>query len=194
MHHPAIFAIPPLMLLDYFLTVLGARLAEPEYRKRFAFPDYELNPLFRKQIAKKRWFNPLHLAFVIVFFAACIFWYENWLGDDPFNEAILGAVLTVFSTITGSHLSNIFLFRFLNRHPQEASGQVVMSQRFILNLTRYRMLPVIFPLAVAACFVRMPFLYGAVAGASALFIAQTIWLLRERKKNDSISPSQQKVD
>jgi hypothetical protein len=62
------FLIPLLMLSDYFLTVVEARMAAKKYRQHFNFPDYELNPAFQKQIAQKRWFSPRHLTAVAIVF------------------------------------------------------------------------------------------------------------------------------
>jgi len=175
MQHPIVLIIPPLMLLDYFLTVVGARLIEGGYAKHFKFPDYEINPLFRDVIRKKKWISLKHLCFVALATTVCIYWAHAWQGYDPVSEAIFGGVLILFSTIDGFHISNILTFRWILRHPEQVSGEVFMTQRYIVHLTRCRTVAVLFPIGVAAALVPSPFLFGGVAAVLSLILGQSVW-------------------
>lgn len=186
--HPEVLLIPLLMLFDYFLTVLGARLAEHGYRRHFKFPDYELNPAFQKSIAAKKWFSPKHIIAVVLVAAYCAFWYHWWQGDDPVFEGCFGAFLTVFITVIGGHLANIWTFYFMLRYPDQVSGEVILTQRYVLHLTRSRMLMLLLPLAASAVVVRAPFLLGAVAGALALILIQTLWIWRNSRRKPRPGP------
>lgn len=64
MQHPEIFLIPLLMLADYFLTLVGAKMAEEKYRLHYKITNYELNPFWQKSVNERRWLNPRHLILV----------------------------------------------------------------------------------------------------------------------------------
>ena len=182
MRHPLVLIIPPLMLLDYFLTVLGARLREGRYAEHFKFPDYETNLMFREVIRKKKWVSLKHLCFVALAMGACIYWAHAWQGDDPISEAIFGGVLILFAMIDGFHISNILTFHWLLRRPDQVTGEVFMTQRYVVHLTRCRTLAVLFPIVVAAALVRSPFLFGGVASVFSLIVGQSFWGWRDARR------------
>jgi hypothetical protein len=70
MRHPEVFLVPVLLLLDYFLTVGGSKLAARKYSQHFKFEHYEMNPLWQKTISQGKWLNPKHLL-------------RSWAGDNP---------------------------------------------------------------------------------------------------------------
>jgi hypothetical protein len=191
MRHPGFLLIPPLMLLDYFLTILGSKLAAQKYRQHFKFPHYEMNPVWQKSVAAGKWFNPKHLVIVSVFTLLCVPLAATRLTLDVIGEIVLnellGLLITVFTTIIGLHLSNILTFRQMIRHPEDVSGEVVITYRHLLCLSRYRVLMVLLPLGAATCFSPSPFLIGGVAGLVALLIAISIW---GRKQSGPPPPSE----
>jgi acetolactate synthase-1/2/3 large subunit len=71
-NHPESLLVPALMLTDYWLTVAGARLRDSGYASHFKTPSYELNPLWQKTIAGKRWLNGKHLALTVIVGTACV--------------------------------------------------------------------------------------------------------------------------
>ncbi len=81
MKHPELILIPILMFSDYFLTVAGAVLKEKKYADHFKFEHYELNPIWQKEIAQKKWLNPKHIVLTIVFSSVLIFLME--FGEMP---------------------------------------------------------------------------------------------------------------
>lgn len=196
MEHYKFFLIPLLMLSDYFLTVIGAKLAEKSYRKHFKFPDYELNPVFRKAIAQKRWFNPFHLTLVSVVTFFCFCWsYSSFVplpGFDQVSDGLFGYLVTLFASLNAIHLSNILLFKHLQKHPQDLSGQVTMSQNYLMVASRCRALTLLVPLTLALCFAPSAFLFGAVASQIALVMIKFVWARKKKIKPESAKtvPSQ----
>src|SRR5262245_6019846 len=61
MLHPEVLLVPVLMVLDYYLTLYGAHLAEQSYRRHFKTEHYELNPIWQRAVARRRWINLWHL-------------------------------------------------------------------------------------------------------------------------------------
>lgn len=167
--------VPLLMLSDYILTVAGARLADKTYRTHFKFPDYELNPLFRKDIAQKRWFNQRHLAFVALTTLVCVFWPFIFSGIELLSEGLFGYLITSFASLNGHHISNILVFRRLQKHPEDISGEIRMTQNYLLTASRYRTFGLLLPLAFAASLAPSAFLFGAVASQVALILIKYLW-------------------
>ena len=104
MKHIEVFLLPILMLLDYFLTVVGAKLGDEKHRQHFKGSDYELNPRFQKSIAQKRWFSPRHLTAVVIAIVICWVWSSTWTDREPVYEAGLGFFLIFFTMIIGSQI------------------------------------------------------------------------------------------
>jgi hypothetical protein len=66
MRYPEVLLAHLLMVSDYYLTLLGAYLAEHSYRRRFKIAHYELNPLWQNAIVGRRWINLRHLTGVVL--------------------------------------------------------------------------------------------------------------------------------
>jgi hypothetical protein len=181
--HWEVLLIPVLMLVDYFLTVVGARLAEGGYRRHFKFPDYELNPVLRKAIAAKKWLSPRHLLAVVLVGAVCGLWYQWWQEEEPLFEMFLGGAYGLFAAVIGGHVANIWSFYYLLKHPEKVSGEVVMTQRYVRHVTRARMLMVLLPAGGVVYFVPSPFVVGVVGGVGALMWALTVWMWREGRRD-----------
>ena len=76
-----LLAVPVLMLLDYLLTILGAKASVRVYRRHFVVPNYELNPLWQESVRKQRWLNPRHLA-IVCFATGLLLCFDRW-ADVP---------------------------------------------------------------------------------------------------------------
>jgi len=50
---PEVLLLPVMMILDYVLTLTGAKLAERKYRLHFKIVQYELNPIWQKSVNHK---------------------------------------------------------------------------------------------------------------------------------------------
>src|SRR5215469_12151335 len=153
MNHPEVFIIPVLMLADYFLTVWGAILNEKKYGQHFKIEHYELNPIWQKAIARKRWFNLKHLANVAVFTAFCFFWSYSWTDNNSdFFGGFFGFMIILEAGIIGTHVTNILIFSYLIRHPGSVSGEIKMNHPLMLYMSQFRLVSLLLVLIVIAIF------------------------------------------
>jgi hypothetical protein len=99
---------------DYTLTIIGAKLYRRSAKQFFTFEKgYELNPVFRQDIKKLRYFSP---RFVIFLFITAILILIIWRLSRPFPQLftfIMGALVLIEVNIHIRHLRNIVLFRLV---------------------------------------------------------------------------------
>jgi hypothetical protein len=179
-NHPESLLVPALMLTDYWLTVAGARLRDSGYASHFKTPSYELNPLWQKTIAGKRWLNGKHLALTVIVGTACVL-----LGEIPnqrISDVFFGFALAVFGLVNGRHLSNLALFAYVRRRPQTLSGSVTMSHELVLWLSLFQLAPVMLTLLLLWIIIPTPQVMGAVAGVAALSVVHLMWMRRYRRR------------
>lgn len=188
MNHPEMLAVPALMIADYLLTIWGAKLGRVVHAKHFVMATYELNPVWRKSVDALRWLNLRHLAAVVVVTGALLLLdrlmsaadYEGLSKTNDAMELLLGILFGVFGCVCGRHLTNILLFRFLNRHPGEVSGEVRLSMLFILKLSQFTyvgLLPLFFALAVL---VPDNYTFGVAVGIAVLVVIHFVWIIRAK--------------
>lgn len=170
------------MFADYFLTVVGAILKEKKYDLHFKTKYYELNPVWQKHIEQKKWFNPKHILLTLAISSILIFLTEIGSLPEPFPQVFLGVILSVFAMLIGRHLSNLMIFVYIGRRPDEISGQVTMSHPLILWLSLFQYLVGIIPLVLILVFTRSSFVLGAVIGSVLLILTHLRWLRKYRKK------------
>lgn len=181
MNHPEAILVPVLMLTDYFLTVLSSVWREKGYADHFRTKHFELNPLWQKDVAAKRWFNPRHLA-LVVFASALLIGLGEWLPeDDIVMEATLGAVIVCFGLIIARHVMNLLTFRYVSRHPDEISGQVTMSQRLVLGMSLRHTGAALIPIVLIAVFSPTPFAVGGCIGVLLVAVVHLRWIRKLRK-------------
>lgn len=175
MKHPEILALPLLMLADYTLTLIGARLREKGYADRFRVEHYELNSLWQRDVAAQRWVNPRFLVAVLLLPAALI-WLDEQGSLRPsvfrFGSTLL---LVSYAVIFARHLTAIFEFRHVARHPDAVTGSVRMSHPFVMWQSARQLLCLALPLAVIAFLAPSPTTLGAVAGVGVLLLAHGFW-------------------
>src|SRR5262249_53832041 len=135
MKYPQILLLPVMMFADYFLTVWGAILKERKHSEHFKHEHYELNPIFQKEIAKKKWFNPRHTLVTILVSLGLALLLQFGDIPDAVAEGLLGYFFTLFGAIIGRHLSNILIFKQMARSPNEVSGQIKMSHGMALSIS-----------------------------------------------------------
>jgi hypothetical protein len=182
MKHPEAFLVPILMFLDYFLTVLGAVQKAKKHGEHFKTQHYELNPIWQKAIAQKKWFNPRH-AFSTVFVSAYVIWLTNDIDtSDELSEGILGFLIVTFAVVVGRHASNLLIFRYSIQNPEGISGQVRMSHPTVLAMSSYPYLTVLLPTILIAVCSGSTFAYGGVAGICLLLFWHFIWWSKAKKK------------
>jgi hypothetical protein len=182
MKYPESLLIPIMMFADYFLTVFGAIQREKNYSTHFKVEHYELNPIWQKQIAMKRWFNPRHVVLTIVLSIIVVFSVEHEGVPDVFARALLGGLLVLYGLVLAKHVSNLLIFRRLSARPEEVSGQVVMSHQFVLYISRRQILLALIPVSLVALFSGSPFAWGGVIGIVFLMILHGVWAKVPRKQ------------
>ena len=182
MKHPEVILVPAFMLADYFLTLAGAVLRDRKYSDHFKTEHYEMNPLWQKDVARKKWLNPRHIVLVVV--VSCVLTLLAEFGEmpEPFLQALLGGVLMVFAIVIGRHLCNLMIFRYMIRKPDEISGQVTMAHALLLSLSLYQYLMIVVPLALIAVFSPSPFVIGACVGAVLVPAVHLKWIAKQRKR------------
>jgi hypothetical protein len=183
MRHPEVVLAPALMVLNYYLTLLGADLARQSYRRHFLTAHYELNPVWQKAVDRRRWFNLRHLALAMLIGGMLVLLTEAVDLDIVLLEGLLGFVFTYYGLSLGRHLSNILTFAHLVRCPDEVAGEVRLSHSYVLSLSIYQLLVVAVPIAMIAVFSPSPFALGAVAAVLATMLVQTFWLSRARRSD-----------
>jgi len=178
MKHPEVFIIPIMMLSDYFLTVWGVILSEKKYQQHFKIEHYELNPIWQKNIANKQWFNPKHLIAVAVVAVFCLVWSNGWTDPDAISEGLFGFFTILYASIIGNHLSNVFTFSYVIRHPENVSGEVTTSYLLALKTSQFHALSLFFILFVIAIFSPTPFVIGGACSQMARLFNRWRWLAK----------------
>jgi hypothetical protein len=182
MQHPEVFLLPVLMLLDYLLTIAGSKLAARKYNRHFKFEHYEMNPLWQKTIAQGKWFSFKHFLGVVFAGFICFVWADTWREKSEASEGALGALLTLFSVVLAAHVGNLMIFWRMVRNPDEVCGEVTLSHKYLLAMSRSRSLMALFPISMAAWLAPSPFLYGGVGALVTFNVIQAIWAFNYRAK------------
>ncbi|MEM9819212.1 MAG: hypothetical protein AAF827_22815, partial [Cyanobacteria bacterium P01_D01_bin.6] len=177
-----LFLIPALMLSDYYLTLIGERLRQQsESRRLVRLESYELNPLFRKDVARLRWFNWRHLAATAGITALMVFLaygYVLEVSPVPFL-GILGFYAVLFGVIIGRHLQSILAFADTLKQPQvdvETAQKPIISLEDTLKLTQGSNISLLPPFGLCALISRSEFMVGGFGGILMLILMNFIWL------------------
>lgn len=185
MKHPELLLVPLFMLADYFLTIAGAVLKERKYGEHFKVEHYELNPVWQKQVAQMKWFNPRHLLITAMVALLLILVAESGFLPGWFVECFLGCLLVLFGAVIGRHISNIMTFIYMARKPDGISGQVTMSHGLLLALSLHQSVIVFLPVGLIALFAPGPFTVGAVFGGVLHVLIHLVWLSKYRRASKS---------
>ena len=182
MKHPELFLIPVFMLADYFLTVLGAIQKDKKYSHHFRTEHYELNPVWQKQIAQRQWLSPLHLLATASLTIALVILTETDEVPRPVIRFILGLLLVLYGMVIGRHLSNLLIFRYVDRQAQELSGHVTMSHAMALSISLYHNLILLVPLLLVALFSPSPFVFGGLSSVLLFVLTHLRWIAKNRRR------------
>lgn len=185
MKNPEFFLLPILMFADYILTVFGAIQREKKYAEHFKIQDYELNPLWQKDISKKKWFNPRHILFTVLFTAILSLLIEFGNLPDFFIQGFLGCLIVSFGCLIGRHLSNILIFNFLIKNPSSASGQIAMTHTLILHMSKYQCLVIVIPMTLTTIFSATPFIIGGLTGSIFILCLHSIWIGKYKREMET---------
>jgi len=174
-----------MMFSDYFLTVIGAIQKEKKYDEHFKTQHYELNPIWQEQISQKKWFNPRHIVLTVLVSAvlACLIEFGNMPAS--FVQGVLGCLFVIFGMIIGRHLSNIMVFRYLVKKPNDISGQVTMAHSFLLSISTYQYLVGVIPVVIIAFFTPTPYVIGGLVGAILILAVHAIWIQKHKSQMET---------
>ncbi len=182
MLHPEVLLLPAMMLADYQLTVVGELERLKDYAQHYQVQHYELNPIWQKDIARKRWLNPRHTTLTLLLSAVLALVVESRILPKPIVEMALGCVLAAYGILLGRHFSNLLLFWHLARKPGTIAGQVTLSHELVLSVSLYQYLVAVIPIVLIALFSASWFAYGAAAGSLGIVAAHLLWLQRARRQ------------
>jgi hypothetical protein len=181
MRHPEILLLPFLMLADYYLTLVAAIQQAKKYSEHFRNEQYELNPTLQAAVAKRRWFNPKCLLVTAVFSTAVIALVGFVELPPPVAEAIVGCFFVLYAMLIARHVFNLFVFRYVIRHPDHISGQVTMRHAMLLRLSLYQYCVAAVPIVLVAVFSRNSFAIGGCFAAMLLLGWHSKWITMARK-------------
>ena len=182
MKHPEFFLVPAFMLADYFLTLAGAARKEKRHGDHFNIEHYELNPIWQRHVAQRKWFNPRHIVLTVAVTSLLIPLVEFGAMPEFLLSGLLGCLLVFFGMVIGRHVSNLMTFEHLIRQPDEISGQVTMTHALLLWLSLYQYVAVIVPLALIGLFAPSPFVAGAMFASVLLLMVHLRWIRRHRRE------------
>ncbi len=182
MTYPIAYLLPGLMLLDYYLTLLGFVLYQRHYEKHIEMEQYELNPSFQACIRSKKYYSLRHLGFVLLMLAMAITINYSFKKRDAFIDGILGALFAVYSIVIGSHIASILTFRKLGKNPESITGHVRINYLLTLRMSQYRLIIPIMILIVVVTTSPSPLLIGALVGVVGFYLVLERWHFIHRRK------------
>ena len=184
MKHPELLLVPTFMLTDYFLTLAGAIQMEKKYGDHFKTEHYELNPLWQKNVAHKKWFNPKHLLLTTFVTLILLFMTEYVEMSENFVKGALGCLIVFLGMVIGRHFCNLMIFSYMINRPDEISGCVTMTHDLVLRISLYQYSVVIVPLSLIAFFSPNPFVIGAMLAGVLMIMTHIEWISKRRKKRE----------
>src|SRR5208282_2176043 len=93
---------------------------------------------------------------------------------------ILGGLFGAFGSVCGRHLRNLLLFRYLNRHPDELSGQVRMSMTLVLKTSQFDCIGLILLFIIVVALAPCGYTAGLLLGIVAMVFAHWVWAYKAR--------------
>src|SRR5205085_8911543 len=103
----AVIVLPLIMFCDYYLTLAGKKLRDKVYSAHITSEEYELNPVWQKDINKLKLFNYKHLLAVILITG--YFYFASLLLSDNVFFLVYGAIFCLYLYIVMRHLQNILM-------------------------------------------------------------------------------------
>jgi hypothetical protein len=172
---PEALILPILMVADYLLTIAGAAARDRGYADHFRLEQYELNPRWQDDVARKRWVNPRHIGLTLLVSGGSVAVLESGLVPRDLGAVALGALLAVFGGIVRRHINNLLLFHHIARHPGQVTGSVSFTHAFTLSTSLYQTVMIFVPIALLAAVSLNPWLIGAMLGFGSLAITHLLW-------------------
>lgn len=170
--------------LDYYMTLLGVWLARKELSKHHVAKDYELNPVFKKDISRLRLFNPKHLLILagLVFLFTIIYYMNAIVGNFKEIELMQGIVFSVYAIILIRHIKNIISISMLNKFPNLVKGSIKVTVNYMLASSLIDGFGTTLIFVFVWFFNRNIFTLSFVIGGFLFMLAHLFWWLVGRMK------------
>lgn len=171
-----------LYALDYVQTLRGARLYHTLGKRYVSIEgSYELTPFFQDDIDS---FKKVSFRFLIILGFALgglmlIYWLANEISiPEGFSFAAGGLILRSV-VVHMQHVQNISLYRYLERHPEQASGSITYSRPLVYSrrAVEFSLFGALFLTLFAVT--GSWFLAGGALGCFAIGLRMLVW--RRRK-------------
>ena len=175
MKHPEVLLVPALMLADYFVAILSAVQREKGYSEHFKIERFELNSIWQKDIAARRWFSPRHIVATLLVALFLVFMTEYRVIDQDTVSSFMGFSVVYLGALLGRHLCNLLTFRYVARWSAEIDGQVRMDHRLVLSMSLYQYIAMAVPVILIAVVSPTSFAIGAAGGAVSLVACHFFW-------------------
>ena len=165
---PGMIAWALLYMLDYSLTLVGARLNRTVTDKVSREGSYELTPAFQRDVDALR---PVSPKFVAILVAVCVVLWALWkMGNEvevpQIYPVVLGILILIQVPLQMRHLANIHTFRLM-RAPGAVQGHIEYSRWFTLRLSAFHLGLFAALFAVFAVFLQSWFFAGGALKCAA---------------------------
>ncbi|MEJ0021832.1 MAG: hypothetical protein WDN47_04665 [Candidatus Doudnabacteria bacterium] len=167
-----------LMFLDFYLTIKGARLYTQGYSEHIKADNYEMNPMFQKNVAEFK-YNFRHLLYVVlVSLLIYLFYYlsqKNIIYNSQSFAIIPGLLFTTMVYINANHLRNIVIFKALKKNPNMLKGQIEQTYLYSLKTAQAQLLVLLLPLLVILIMSPSYFVLGGVIALIGSYFTHRRW-------------------
>jgi hypothetical protein len=166
----------------------GFKFYEKAYSKKVKVESYELNPMFKKSVKKRRYsFRHLFSMIIVSVFLYLIHYFgtNDMLGFRMGTFFLIqGMLFSMLIYINSRHIQNIILFSYIEKNPSVLSGKVKYSYKFSLKASSAGLVGIFIVLFAVFLFVPSFFTFGFALGPLIMLIKQKFWLMGydEKKK------------
>ncbi len=174
------------MFSDYYLTIWGIKLRNKGYSNYYEIENYELNPIWQKDIQDQKMFNIRQLTMTTAAFCFFIYVFEFNDLNSNLKEGLIGLLLAHYGMLTGRHFSNLLIYYYIKKHPEDLCGKIKQSHEFSLHNSLYQYFVAIIPLVIIAAVNPTPLLIGCAVGALFSIITHKLWIRKYRKNKTKV--------
>lgn len=166
-----IILIFSLLILDFWLTLIGQKYYRKYAKKYIKIESYELNPLWKKSIRKGK-YDFRHLIGVILLVSGIIYLFYI---DRIVYEFVVGGYIIMWSNVLSQHIHNVAFYNFIGNHPNLIKGRIeykIGLSYFTSMLTNFSIMLIILLILI---FNNSIFLLGGFAFTSLFALVSYIW-------------------
>lgn len=186
-----VISLPILAFSDYYLTLLGKKSRDKKYSEFMKTDDYELNPVWQKDIKSLKLFNYKHV--LIVFLLTVYFYFSALLMSVNVYDFFYGAVSMMYLFIIARHVQNLLQYSYTAKNPGELEGNIKFSYIYIIKTSQYQTF--LFALLILAVNIKVQswYLLGGTFGLIILSLIQYKWIRRFKKKKQQLMMQNQQL-